>query len=837
MNETEVREKIIKPWLNSVGISEDQIELETNFTIRLGRSERAINAKSDYLIKNIEGKNLFIIEAKATGVKLSDNDRDQAVSYARLISKGNIPPIAIVTNGLHTILYDVITKEVIDDQVFRSRFHNNPFQVSCDLSLKAEALLYLISLDASNLKSFCKNQIEYRTRLLQSDEIFSGKKYIPKLHVTRSQESLTLDKLLFKEGRRIVLVTGPPQKGKTSFLCHEVRRLMDEQNCNCLFYPAISLNTGILSAIKEDFHWVFPQESEIVHIVSKLDAILNSVNQEMTIFIDGLNEIDQKIAIQINEECERISSNRISIVLSATSNSLERLLFPFGNSSFMADSVNLSARDATLIKKRSIKNLDQKSIIQLEDFSQSELHQACSLYAKMYDVEVKSIPSILINPFLLRIAMEVYAGKKLPVQLADSELIHHGLMTKCSRMGIEQKEFIRLLLFISDSVIKYGAPLTNFHEIQIDGVQLQKLCETAVLAEVHDENNLPAIDFYYSRERDFVVACLLYKWQDIFISKDTSKIIEAASSALDSPVSREALRWFFSSPSHIAQLQKTFDTISNIKESKLSEILLEGVLNQNFETEERIQWLNSTFKKVIGIQNYDEREFDDLEPAAIVLFQIINSTIKKDRITQNQIACIKELILIDIALVECDMDSRESFSSKLIENHHYCIDLFLSFILTEAEPIAGFCSIIVVDWNADLFIKHLKEQILKKEEQFRKRSLSFIPGLEKLAYYQQDHGFCDPHMRYQERDEECIEGYIEYRDHYKAIIGFYSKWSGISSFEDELLVLKGYAQEAIFKYPDLALESWVIENAPELVNSGFSGEIPTTDPNQLHLPL
>ena len=53
-----------------------------------------------------------MVEVKAPDEKLTDDDRDQAISYARLVHP--IAPFALVTNGRDDWkLYDSITKDLI----------------------------------------------------------------------------------------------------------------------------------------------------------------------------------------------------------------------------------------------------------------------------------------------------------------------------------------------------------------------------------------------------------------------------------------------------------------------------------------------------------------------------------------------------------------------------------------------------------------------------------------------------------------------------------------------------------------------------------------------------
>jgi hypothetical protein len=67
---------------------------------------RTCGARLDILVRR-RGLNLLVIEVKEDAAELSERDRDQAISYARLLHP--IAPFALVTNGRDFCLFDVVT--------------------------------------------------------------------------------------------------------------------------------------------------------------------------------------------------------------------------------------------------------------------------------------------------------------------------------------------------------------------------------------------------------------------------------------------------------------------------------------------------------------------------------------------------------------------------------------------------------------------------------------------------------------------------------------------------------------------------------------------------------
>src|SRR5688572_29271638 len=117
MNEEDVKLKIVVPWLLSLGLSIQDLRFETSFKIHIGRQDvvvggrggnDAVGARLDILIHR-DGRNLAVVEVKRGDAPLNDDDRDQAISYAKLLYPP--APLALVTNGTEFRLFNAFTKE------------------------------------------------------------------------------------------------------------------------------------------------------------------------------------------------------------------------------------------------------------------------------------------------------------------------------------------------------------------------------------------------------------------------------------------------------------------------------------------------------------------------------------------------------------------------------------------------------------------------------------------------------------------------------------------------------------------------------------------------------
>lgn len=106
-SEEDVKMKVVIPYLKKLGYKDNQIFLNVPIKAWLGRQSKIVFA--DLVVK--EGKNaIIIVETKKPGTTLEEIHKEQAISYARQFDPKPVP-IAVVTNGSITKIYDVITKK------------------------------------------------------------------------------------------------------------------------------------------------------------------------------------------------------------------------------------------------------------------------------------------------------------------------------------------------------------------------------------------------------------------------------------------------------------------------------------------------------------------------------------------------------------------------------------------------------------------------------------------------------------------------------------------------------------------------------------------------------
>lgn len=112
-NEEEVKIHLVLPWLESLGYKRECMEFEKTIKVNEGRKTKSIFADIVIYTDKKLITPLIVIDTKSPSEILSKEGRDQVISYARLLPK--IAPLAILTNGNNTQIYQTIDKSRIKE--------------------------------------------------------------------------------------------------------------------------------------------------------------------------------------------------------------------------------------------------------------------------------------------------------------------------------------------------------------------------------------------------------------------------------------------------------------------------------------------------------------------------------------------------------------------------------------------------------------------------------------------------------------------------------------------------------------------------------------------------
>jgi hypothetical protein len=617
MSEDDIRTKVVYPWLAGCGFDPSEISIEFSFEIRLGRSAYRIDGKAtpmpaatqlssgttarprtDVLVRRGQ-RNLMIVEVKAPDETVDDEARDQGISYARLLPQ--IAPFVVVTNGQTSRVYDSITRQEITGTQIPSDHPGirGGLNVSVDeLAIRAEALESFVSLSAENLVAFCKMQLDYRMRRLRDDDPASGKKYIPSLYVDRPLPRVAIDEHLDSKRARAVAVFGRPQVGKTNFLCRfaEDRILAGKP---VLFYPAISLNAGLLQEIAEDFGWLLADQSPITILASKLGQVLQRSGSRLTLIIDGWNEADLEVARQIDRECDRLCSQgtAIQVVVSFTHSAARRLLVHGGNPSFVADATGIGQHGFQIIETdptAASRQVNWSSVV-IDPYSHHEQTVAYQTLGAHFKVAVPASHNKTSDPYLLGVAMRHFAGRALPDSMDEPELLRTWIESRIARGTSNDIDARSALSALGRAMTVDGSPLVEQRAKESLGLApLQpipsSLCELALISRLTGGSER-YVDFYNSRDRDYVIACWSLRWPERVRSGDN--LWGEFAEVCRSRAGADSLAWFFRQRPHLAMLLDADGVLPVISDADLRRVFLSSVaqlslsgnqdFNQHFE--------------------------------------------------------------------------------------------------------------------------------------------------------------------------------------------------------------------------------------------------------------
>ncbi len=122
-----------------------KIKQQESFTIKFGHhnvtfdkkktSNHSSRAIYDILLTTEDDKsNLILLELKKEKKKITSEDIEQGLSYARLIHP--MPPITLLSNGKDNLFYDTYTKEIIKKDTFDFDYINTRINNAFSLALK-----------------------------------------------------------------------------------------------------------------------------------------------------------------------------------------------------------------------------------------------------------------------------------------------------------------------------------------------------------------------------------------------------------------------------------------------------------------------------------------------------------------------------------------------------------------------------------------------------------------------------------------------------------------------------------------------------------------------------
>lgn len=514
-SEEDIKIKIVLPFLKSLGFEENELTLEESFHLRLGshtvrvdtgRQMEAARPRLDILVKR-NGQNYFVIEVKVDSHKLTDEDKEQAISYARLVHP--IAPLAIVTNGRQSKIYDVLTKEGIsEDEVSKRdyKIHTNDID-----SIYKEAFEYFIGYSKENVRLFCDAQINEGMKTLVGSKEKPDRKFIPELYVPSKKLYKAFDEFLNSD-KSVFAMVGESGIGKTCSMCGLTRDIAKDYPV--LFYKAQELRGDLIKAISDDFNWQFSAYHDSIPMLKRLNNLFK--DKKIIIFADGIDEwANADKAVILGDLASKIKNRNFKLVISCKSGQWDKFLSKLGTPTQLSEEIFSPS-------------MPFKGFI-VEPFDGEEFHNLIKKYREFYGFNGLFESAVLDEckrlPFLLRVFFEVANRTRCEhLTFSTKEFYDEYYRAVLQKMPDDKDTIENVIKSIAKALYE-----KNVDSIDIVGLQEalglrvheqipQSLFECNILERTETESD-SLIGFYFKKFRDYVIVFKINKWNSISLDE------------------------------------------------------------------------------------------------------------------------------------------------------------------------------------------------------------------------------------------------------------------------------------------------------------------------------
>jgi Type I restriction enzyme R protein N terminus (HSDR_N) len=288
------------PWLDS-----DSIRHQTKFSFTFGRTPVEIDgrtvsryeARTDILLKH-KDQPLAILELKRPESSLTPADREQGLSYARMLHPS--PPLVVVTNGAETEFFETHTgkpwqPEEPPEQAVAKLFTMASEIAAADMKRAMDVLLSPPSeLWVDAVRSASRSLIAEMTGSMEdSQQPFAEKFAIPR--------TATNEVLAAIETHRLVIVEGAPLSGKSNVLREMVSKTGDSNTRALLYLEAEPGGVGALqrlaNVLSETLGWQVSRD-EVRQWLRNLSL---SHGLSLVVILDGLGSNRDEIYRDLDE--------------------------------------------------------------------------------------------------------------------------------------------------------------------------------------------------------------------------------------------------------------------------------------------------------------------------------------------------------------------------------------------------------------------------------------------------------------------------------------------------------------------------------------------------------
>jgi hypothetical protein len=324
MNEATLEAKI-NGELQKLFPSLGRIDLthQLNFTLKLGRNTIEVDSKERYskaildILVSYKGKPLCILELKNPNEELTEDDRDQGISYARLLTP--MPPFVVITNGKESNFYRTVDKQkweisTVDEEKLQELISYGVSLAEKDMD---EAVCFLLGRDDDVWVKVIEGITKEHIELLQGEVGDFGRPVIKDFSIQR-EITAQIEKDLV-DGQKQIVLTGPPLSGKTNVfaqLCISNK----SKGLIYLYLNMANIGYGPLQFLCNRFSRNLFLKKTADDVRGWLIHSLRSPSDyRLVLIVDNWYEITEESMLQeINELLDISSNSNIAIILGMT---------------------------------------------------------------------------------------------------------------------------------------------------------------------------------------------------------------------------------------------------------------------------------------------------------------------------------------------------------------------------------------------------------------------------------------------------------------------------------------------------------------------------------------
>lgn len=314
--------KDVFPWLPM-----ESFQHQTHFSVKLGRNlvkvdssiTDKLSGRSDILVL-LDEKPIAVLELKREDVSITEDDKHQGLSYARLLTP-TMAPLVIVSNGKTTEIYETYSGE-----------EWKPSERTEEELL--QRLTNVGKLAASNLKDAVNTLMESSQRhwieafqsiskLLIKDRTGEWSEATPFVHNFLLPRRATKQILhAITEGVRSIVVYGPPLSGKSNVL----RELVESEYANSASVAVLMIEPNDLGIFSTIAHLL---SSELSWSVSDIDArewlrtISNKEDTKLVLALDDVNSTFASVLADLNELASKRFGTSLHVVITVDDSALD----------------------------------------------------------------------------------------------------------------------------------------------------------------------------------------------------------------------------------------------------------------------------------------------------------------------------------------------------------------------------------------------------------------------------------------------------------------------------------------------------------------------------------